>query len=364
MADIYVATTGNDTTGDGSSGNPYASPGKAAGVASAGDAIHLKSGTYTLSSSSSNVAGGRVTLNTSVRLEGYGTTAGDLGTPPVIDAGAITGISIVTMSGSFNDSSSGLVNVVLDGNAGASNNGVTDNTSHSRVLCRVLARDCPGTGFVLAATAVGAAAMLTASGCGTGFSANGSPYSLYQCLAINCTSDGFVAGVNGMSFSACIAAGNGGQGFDCSWGARWFGCIAYDNASDGFKINSGHDIFALVDCVAVLNGGYGLNAATGYGLVVNYAAGSGAVTNTSGASAGTNRIDITPITLTADPFVDAASDDFNLNNTSGGGADLRAVTYDLPGGGGTAVYPFMDLVVPSAAPSVATLRSFTNIGTY
>ena len=34
MADIYVATTGNDSTGDGSSGNPYATPGKAMGTAS------------------------------------------------------------------------------------------------------------------------------------------------------------------------------------------------------------------------------------------------------------------------------------------------------------------------------------------
>ena len=47
MATIYVATTGNDTTGDGSSGNPYASVAKGVSVATAGDTVTLADGTYT-----------------------------------------------------------------------------------------------------------------------------------------------------------------------------------------------------------------------------------------------------------------------------------------------------------------------------
>jgi hypothetical protein len=43
MATYYVATTGNDTTGDGSSGNPWATPGKgAASATSAGDIVYVK----------------------------------------------------------------------------------------------------------------------------------------------------------------------------------------------------------------------------------------------------------------------------------------------------------------------------------
>jgi hypothetical protein len=36
------------------------------------------------------------------------------------------------------------------------------------------------------------------------------------------------------------------------------------------------------------------------------------------------------ITLSADPFVDSANGDFNINTTAGGGADLRAATLALP----------------------------------
>jgi hypothetical protein len=38
-----------------------------------------------------------------------------------------------------------------------------------------------------------------------------------------------------------------------------------------------------------------------------------------------------PITLTADPFVDAANGDFNLNATNGGGGTLRSTNYTLGG---------------------------------
>lgn len=72
MADIFVATTGSDSTGTGSSGNPYASPGKAAGVASPGDRILFKAGTYTITSTTENVSNGLP------RFQG----AASYGTPP------------------------------------------------------------------------------------------------------------------------------------------------------------------------------------------------------------------------------------------------------------------------------------------
>lgn len=52
MTDIYIATTGNDTTGDGSSGNPYASFTKAMTVALALDTIYAADGVYSENTSS------------------------------------------------------------------------------------------------------------------------------------------------------------------------------------------------------------------------------------------------------------------------------------------------------------------------
>jgi len=45
-ADIYVATTGNDTTGNGQLATPYATPRKAVQMAAAGDSVVVRGGTY------------------------------------------------------------------------------------------------------------------------------------------------------------------------------------------------------------------------------------------------------------------------------------------------------------------------------
>lgn len=47
VGDIYVATTGNDTTGDGTPGNPFATIAKASTVVLPGNAVRVAPGTYT-----------------------------------------------------------------------------------------------------------------------------------------------------------------------------------------------------------------------------------------------------------------------------------------------------------------------------
>ena len=44
MSTWNVSTTGNDTTGDGSSGSPYATVSKAVSMSSNGDTIRIESG--------------------------------------------------------------------------------------------------------------------------------------------------------------------------------------------------------------------------------------------------------------------------------------------------------------------------------
>jgi hypothetical protein len=63
MSTWNVSTTGNDTTGDGSSGSPYATVSKAVSMSSNGDTIRIESGNYVESKRSSNVA-----LNINKRL--------------------------------------------------------------------------------------------------------------------------------------------------------------------------------------------------------------------------------------------------------------------------------------------------------
>ena len=68
MADWYVSTSGNDSTGDGSIGSPYATVSKAITSASAGDTIYVKRGdTFTMSS--------HISVNKSLTIDAYGTGA-------------------------------------------------------------------------------------------------------------------------------------------------------------------------------------------------------------------------------------------------------------------------------------------------
>ena len=87
-----VSTTGSDTTGNGSSGSPYATLSKAVSESSNGDTIKIKPGNYVESKRSSNVA---LNINKQLTLIGRSTT---LETRPEITLESITdqtGIQII-----------------------------------------------------------------------------------------------------------------------------------------------------------------------------------------------------------------------------------------------------------------------------
>src|SRR3989442_13599910 len=70
MTTRYVATTGSDTTGNGTSGNPYATISKAATVAVAGDTITVADGTYNgnFTTNPSGTSGSRITYKSTNRF--------------------------------------------------------------------------------------------------------------------------------------------------------------------------------------------------------------------------------------------------------------------------------------------------------
>lgn len=156
-------------------------------------------------------------------------------------------------------------------------------------------------------------------GTGVGFTVR----STSHCAATN-FQDGFGNLTVGLSYSHCVAYNNSRYGFYGN-GSDSFGqyCVAYSNGSDGFiSLVNTHDP-DLVRCIAVNNGGYGIkgNTVTNRYTMVFQTADYG---NTSGRILeGSNTIDGLPISLTADPFIDAANGDFRLNDTAGGGAVLK-----------------------------------------
>lgn len=349
MSYIYVSTTGNDTTGDGSAGNPYATPGKAGSVMAGGDVLRIRAGTYNAPTNTSNVAGGYLTppagsAGAPTVVEGYNSTPGDLddvndwSNSPVLRAtGTINWLINIPNNYVFTR------NISINGNALATyglNAGGTN-----LVLANLKSAGAGNTGFNVAS---GGAAIsffrCLASGTVTGFGLNGYVVDLADCIATGNTAAGFNASNNYVvTFSRCIAHANAGgstDGFTLTgnvWGSRLSACVSYNNGRDGVRFADAGSAAAasVLNCILAQNGGYGLNSA-----VTNWSAGpcptfdrNGFYSNTSGARnqlpAGTN-----DVTCSGNPFTNAAAGDFSLNATAGAGAALRAAGFPgvMPGG--------------------------------
>lgn len=202
--------------------------------------------------------------------------------------------------------------------------------------------------------------------CSTGFTGASVGY----CQFSNCVFDSNLTyGANPQhhgGFTNCIFSNNGNHGLLCGNSNRHYlldNCISYGNGGDGFNMAAAQvdGIAQFKNNIASSNTGYGYNFPTARG---NPMLNNVDYNNTAGRVAG-YYTDIDPITLTADPFTDAANGDFSLNNDAGGGTVLReatnaigntqskpflwltdgtSVTSDPPAESGTQFYPFRHLL--------------------
>jgi len=311
-------------------GGALASPGQASAVANktAGIDVWQKAGTYTLTSSTANIAGGRVNLTAGganaanvTKWEGYQTTRGDRGTRPVISAGAVTSVTLFTVA----QLSVVVDNIIFDGNSGASTTGfsvVSSRGSAQRLhvqnttvkglnieggcfAYRCTATGCSGTSAFYMGVGSGQVIMdCEAYGNTThGFNGEALSYSVIRCIssANTGTTDGFNISSTGVTIESCVAYGNGRHGFNFAplGTIGVTNCIAEGNTNTGFKAASvGQNIF-LQNCAAYNN------------TTANYD-----TTNLP------NRTDC--LTGSASYFTNPGSGDFSLNNTADGGAAARA----------------------------------------
>lgn len=301
-------------------GGALATPGKAAPAANvAGQKIWVKAGTYTLTTSTPGAAG-PVVFSSAIRMtmEGYSATRGDRGGRPSVNAGAVTTINIFTGNGS---ASQAYIHMEANGNSGSGvtgfllNNGGwlledcyaknCDQASQAGfsatlgALVRCGASACT-TGFSFITTGGFVAVRCWADACGVGFNTTVTG-AFVECAATDCTGDGFNSTANSTTFVGCTSEGNGGDGFDigttATRGMHLIGCVATNNT--GYGYNSG--VFNFLDYCAWL---------TGVGT---------ARTNTAPGS------DTNQITLTGDPWTNAASDDLRPDNTAAEGSALRNI---------------------------------------
>jgi hypothetical protein len=253
MADIYVATTGNDTTGDGSVGNPYATPGKASGVASGGDTIFVKAGTYTFTSNTINVSGGRVSLpagsaTAPTRIVGYDTNANatNTDTKPVLEGSASTTSALLTQSGNFCE----FYNLHVNGKGFCSL--FSDVGSWSRVMrCR----------FSQSSSAAGVAI-------------GGAGQMLFCELDTKTANGGFFLSLSGLAFGCVIrdATGTGTIAVNIGSTGKLINCIVdttTNNVSGESAIYCNGSNFSIINCTIYASSLHAIRVVSGWGSIIN-----------------------------------------------------------------------------------------------
>lgn len=355
---IVVDRSTGLTTGTGSTiviGGALASPGglgRVVATAANNPAfrVWIKSGTYTMTSSSNNVPGGRLLLSNYAGnpfIDGYETVRGDLGTPPVIHAGAITGGTMISISLAAGGTAGYVNNLEIDGNNNASISGIS--YTNNGCLSYITVKNCPVVGIQ---TSAFPAQYCYVENCGTGCNS----------IIYNSWLNGCTIGVSGSAVHCLITGGT--YGAFIGFTSRYFNCTVYGTSSHGIYTNNAMRGASVRNCVVVNAGGYAYQSnqtsRTG-GLFKNnyfYNCTSGGI---QGSSVWAHYE--APTELTADPFVDAANDDFSLNSVSGGGQILRGSGLSMPlqndykdvgglqhldsGGGGFAKphHPFLQQVI-------------------
>jgi hypothetical protein len=301
VATYYVATDGDESTGDGSIGNPWATPGYAVGAASSGDTLYIKSGTYTCTTDTPNVSGGILSLGTKVLyIQGYDTTPGDFGTAPIIDASGLPGSFTILITDFGN---AGLfANLTVVGNSTC--NGIS---SSNRLTClKCSAIDCSD-GFAGGLQPCSC----YAESCVRGF------YQLQtdRCTARECTS-GFVGG--GCTGGLAIECGTG---FAVGYYTATSNCTSVNCTGYAFDVSY---YCRAVNCLAV-GGTYSYHLPTNtYSAMLMNCASFGA----SGGRRSHTCTDILPIVLSANPFV--SSTDSRLDPAGADYASLAGMSLALP----------------------------------
>lgn len=204
------------------------------------------------------------------------------------------------------------------------------------------------------------------------YSPNVQQMQCWGCEAAYCTSDGFVidnglyngqffgcyahhntghgfsvaTGCDGVLYAGCISAVNGGDGFNVSGGEDTTGnlrsftmrnCTSYGNTGDGAEFPALGFAFSVFNNIFAGNGGYGVKFSNG-SASASYLRGwllqmrnNAFYNNTSGkytpSALDTELVSVGEVVLTGDPFTNAASGDFTLNNTAGAGAACRSAAF-------------------------------------
>jgi hypothetical protein len=325
-------------------GGALATPGIASAVLgslSGNWTVFMKSGTYTLSTTTANASGGPVSLaaggssqTVNAHWVSYDTTRSRGNTDAnkasiVVPASGVSSITVFLVSGNV----LWVEGIIVDGASKTSITGFgTAAAGSNQQFYRCKAANCTNSGFSFTRTG-NTAILCEATGCATaGAAFNGTMSDGYfaYCSAYSNSVPGFT--VNTSNVMYCLAYSNsGGSSYGFGHGAGnsgagiYLACIAYNNGASGFSLGGSNSRTVLINCVATQNAANGFLTNSGTLNFLLYCAG---YSNTSGNISGfDSTVQVGFVTLTGDPWTNAAGGVFTTNTTSGAGAALRAAGF-------------------------------------
>ena len=290
------------------------------------------------------------------RLIGYTTVPGDQG-KAVIQATA--GITLLTYG-----SGVGLHvhNIDFDGNNVASTKGISIGaTAFTLFNSKVQRMAAEGVDNASSAGCLLLRSEITGCGGTNGavrFPSSATSGSIEYCWIHDNTKTGIycAGGGAGFSFLFNLITNNTGassDGISIGYRCNIVGNVIYGNGRDGIRGDQGYSFNAATtvhDNILASNGGYGRNLASAPPYKENENIFNNAYYNNASGSFQASQFDLevggVELASPNDPFTDAGSNDFSLNNTAGRGALLRAAGF------------------PGAMPGLAAPLGYRDIGVY
>lgn len=301
----------SSTAGNGKLGGAILSPAIACSVAAISNFVFIKAGTYSITSNSTNIAGGTLLpANNPIWFIGYNTNRyfGNTDTQPVIQNNGST-ITPVAGSGTF-------VNITFDGN--------TQTSARLSTATRPNFIYCTLKNYNTISNGVGGGVWLGCLFTGNSVCVISAGQAIAYCEAYGNTATPFNA--VGFVLTKCLAYSNTGASTDgftpTNDTAIVDSCIAIANGRDGFR--TGTQPMTLLNCHAEGNTGFGYTC-TGRGMSrINCSA----YNNTAGATSDAAVVPtVNQITPTGSVFISTANNNYSLNNLPNRGALLRQAGY-------------------------------------